>query len=399
MAQKPTYQELKTRISHLTCEYSKLVGLEDQSRLALRRSRLSSEYAKTLVREKNELVLSTKICQLIVERGGYFCAWLAFAEADKDKNIRAIAQTGLEDGYLDSVKMSWSEAAFRDHATSMAIRTGTSQSWSILDAEPSALPWQKEAERNGYEASLALPLMIDHQAFAALTICASNAGAFCREDILFWEACAEDLAFAIQCLRHEVRQRQTEQGLRKNEKRDALAQQAAKTGTWEWDIRTGSLDWSKQTYPLFGLRPDDSEITYEAFLKCIPSEDRPHVEASVNAAVYEGKAYDIEHPVQCPDGTLRWMSERGDVIRDKDGNPIRMVGVVQDITERKQSLEQTKTLSGIMPICSNCKQIRDAQGKWHQIETYIRDHSSAKFSHSICPGCAKNLYPDYDLKM
>ncbi len=200
----------------------------------------------------------------------------------------------------------------------------------------------------------------------------------------------EDLECEIQDL---------QQLLLKNEEHTALAHQAADMGTWEWDIHSGGLFWSKQIYPIFGLSPVNSEVTYEAFLACIPSEDRPHVEASVNAAVHEGKAYDIEHAVRHPDGSLRWVSERGSVFRDDTGTPIRMVGVVQDITERKQSLEQTKTLSGIMPICSNCKQIRDAQGEWHQIETYIRDHSSAKFSHSICPGCAKNLYPDYDLKI
>ncbi len=190
-----------------------------------------------------------------------------------------------------------------------------------------------------------------------------------------------------------------EQLLLKNEERTSLAHQAANMGTWEWDIHSGGLFWSKQIYPIFGVTPGESEMTYESFLTCIPQEDRPHVEASVHAAVYEGKPYDIEHAVRHPDGTLRWVSERGNVFRDNAGNPIRMLGVVQDLTEQKYLREKHKTLSGIMPICSNCKQIRDAQGAWHQIETYIRDHSAAKFSHSICPDCANRLYPDYDLNL
>ena len=82
-----------------------------------------------------------------------------------------------------------------------------------------------------------------------------------------------------------------------------------------------------------------------------------------------------------------------------------------DITERKQAekereklikelqeaLEKVKTLSGFLPICVNCKKIRDDKGYWNQIESYIRDHSDAEFSHSICPDCAKKLYPDLDL--
>jgi hypothetical protein len=79
-----------------------------------------------------------------------------------------------------------------------------------------------------------------------------------------------------------------------------------------------------------------------------------------------------------------------------------------DITERKQAeeererligelqeaLAEVKTLSGLLPICASCKSIRDDQGYWQQIEAYIRDHSEAEFSHSVCPECARKLYPE-----
>ncbi|MFH1674987.1 MAG: PAS domain-containing protein [Pseudomonadota bacterium] len=81
-----------------------------------------------------------------------------------------------------------------------------------------------------------------------------------------------------------------------------------------------------------------------------------------------------------------------------------------DITERKQAadereklikklqdaLGEVKTLSGLLPICASCKKIRDDKGYWNQIESYIRDHSEAEFSHSLCPECLKKLYPELD---
>jgi len=63
----------------------------------------------------------------------------------------------------------------------------------------------------------------------------------------------------------------------------------------------------------------------------------------------------------------------------------------------EKALSEVKTLSGLLPICSNCKKIRDDKGYWNQIESYIRDRSDAEFSHGICPDCAKKLYPDMDL--
>lgn len=66
----------------------------------------------------------------------------------------------------------------------------------------------------------------------------------------------------------------------------------------------------------------------------------------------------------------------------------------QVITELQEALVRVKTLSGLLPICATCKKIRDDQGYWNQIEAYIGEHSEAEFSHSICPGCAKKMYPE-----
>lgn len=67
------------------------------------------------------------------------------------------------------------------------------------------------------------------------------------------------------------------------------------------------------------------------------------------------------------------------------------------ISELQNALAKIKTLSGLLPICSHCKKIRDYKGYWNQIEGYIQEHSEAKFSHSICQECAKEFYPDMDL--
>ena len=68
------------------------------------------------------------------------------------------------------------------------------------------------------------------------------------------------------------------------------------------------------------------------------------------------------------------------------------------ITELRHALDRVKQLSGLLPICSSCKKIRNDKGYWSQIEEYIKDHSEADFSHGICPECAKKLYPDLDMK-
>jgi len=94
--------------------------------------------------------------------------------------------------------------------------------------------------------------------------------------------------------------------------------------------------------------------------------------------------------------------------RDKEGRIIGIIGFSMDITERKQAeealeeerrrlqqaLDEVRTLRGIVPICANCKQIRDDNGYWNQVEKYVSEHSEATFSHGICPECVKKLYPE-----
>jgi len=96
-------------------------------------------------------------------------------------------------------------------------------------------------------------------------------------------------------------------------------------------------------------------------------------------------------------------------IRDSNGRIIGASSIAYNVTERKkmeaertqliahlnEMLSKVKTLSGLLPICASCKKIRDDRGYWQKLETFVREHSSAEFSHSICPDCMQQLYPEY----
>ncbi|OKY75519.1 MAG: hypothetical protein BM485_07220 [Desulfobulbaceae bacterium DB1] len=87
-----------------------------------------------------------------------------------------------------------------------------------------------------------------------------------------------------------------------------------------------------------------------------------------------------------------------DVVRLRVANHLAMKrqrDLLQQQKEKlEEALERVKLLSGLLPICASCKKIRDDKGYWKQIESYIRDHSEARFSHGICPECLKRFYPD-----
>ncbi|MBI3433451.1 MAG: EAL domain-containing protein [Hydrogenophilales bacterium] len=129
--------------------------------------------------------------------------------------------------------------------------------------------------------------------------------------------------------------KQVETALRQSQKNLAEAQRIASLGSWEWDIVQGDLHWSDGIYRIFGLSPESFGATYAAFLQLVHPDDRGRVQQAVEEAVAHGKPYGIEHRLVRPDGSERVVQERGEVTYDADGNAVRMVGTVQDITDQK----------------------------------------------------------------
>ncbi len=138
--------------------------------------------------------------------------------------------------------------------------------------------------------------------------------------------------------------KKAELALQRSEERYALAQRAANIGSWDWDIETGDLVWSDTIEPIFGFKKGEFEATYEAFLNCVHPEDRQYVIDSVDTSVEHGRDYAIKHRIVWPDGTVRWVSETGDVFRDNKGKAIRMLGIVKDITN-EMIIEERQVLT------------------------------------------------------
>ncbi|MBU0613739.1 PAS domain S-box protein [Patescibacteria group bacterium] len=132
-------------------------------------------------------------------------------------------------------------------------------------------------------------------------------------------------------------------------------------------------------------------IARQLFSKRCPGKHVDRIEAALISK--DGRKIIVEGSASC---------------KMKDGNPQYTRAIFHDITERRQaeeekekliselqkSLNEVKTLSGLLPICSWCKKIRDDKGYWSQVENYIGKHSEIAFSHGVCPDCMKKHYPE-----
>lgn len=126
----------------------------------------------------------------------------------------------------------------------------------------------------------------------------------------------------------------------------------------------------------------------------------------------------FEAEMNCKDGSTVWAELTTRMFVDEDNKPY-LIGISRDISERKQwdrqreeiirqleeavaerdqALKENKILMGLLPICAVCKRIRDDDGNWQDLETYIAERTEAEFTHTICPICREDLYPELSKK-
>ncbi len=188
------------------------------------------------------------------------------------------------------------------------------------------------------------------------------------------------------------------------------AQQIANIGNWDQDPVTDELWWSDQTYRIFGLAVQSGPVDFAHFLDMVHPDDRSQVVRSTEALLRSDSApYSLEYRIRRADGDERIVYEEAVVDRDSAGTPVRIMGVVHDVTALRQVEEEhrraladletaqaeIRTLRGVIPICGFCRKVRDDKGNWHPLEAYINERTGEHVSHGLCPQCEREHYPDY----
>jgi len=153
---------------------------------------------------------------------------------------------------------------------------------------------------------------------------------------------------AIAVARDVTERVQTELALRRSESRLREAQRIAHVGSFEWDIANDALDWSEETFRVFGLDPERDAPVAKAYLAPIHTEDRERVAAAVRHALEQRTSIDTEYRIRCPGGEERVVHTRAEIAFDELGKPVRVSGTAHDVTERVRAQEQQLALEARM---------------------------------------------------
>jgi diguanylate cyclase (GGDEF)-like protein/PAS domain S-box-containing protein len=141
------------------------------------------------------------------------------------------------------------------------------------------------------------------------------------------------------------------------------AQTVARLGSWELDIPSGRLEWSDETYRIFDHEKNQGSPDYQSFLDCIHPDDKDLVDRSYRESLQAHSRYEVAHRIVCRDSSIRWVMERGSHFHDGDGNPLRSIGTVQDISESVRIEEERKRWQVVYDNSIEGVMITDAQSR------------------------------------
>ena len=131
--------------------------------------------------------------------------------------------------------------------------------------------------------------------------------------------------------------KQSENALRDSQARLSEAQKLAQLGSWSWDVEKDVVTWSEELYGMLGMDPGQSAPTYQTLPGFYTSESWERLSQAVQASMEQGGSYDLELDMVCPDGGIVHTSTRGQAVKDKSDNVVRLYGTVWNITERKEA--------------------------------------------------------------
>lgn len=154
-----------------------------------------------IIHASSEQELYENICRSLVEVGGYKLSWIGLAIQDEKKTVRPCAEFGFDEGYIQSLGLSWADNSQGKGPTGTAIRTQKYSLAKDIHNDPKFETWRKSALEHGYQSSIAVPIIIDERAEGAINIYADELDAFDADEIELLVEMSDDLAFGIKSLR------------------------------------------------------------------------------------------------------------------------------------------------------------------------------------------------------
>lgn len=316
----------------ITARKQREVEIERLNRLYTALSHINQTVARACSREE----LLHEVCRVMVADGGCRMAWIGWQDP-ATRTLLPAAQFGGNEIEVERVEIR-SEDSF-DGWGPIGIAFRESRTCICTDAagDPSTLLWREELQRRGIRAAAAVPIRLQNKVSGVLAVYSLEVDFFKKKEIALLEEAAADISFALDNLAHEEQRHLAEAALRASEANLAAAQSRAKIGSWEFDLGTHTATWSAEMFRICERDPALGPPSYNEYMQMVHPDERDAFESSTKVRM-AGRCSDaLAYRIVRPDGSIRWIEDLAEVIRDGAGRPVRLMGTAQDITARTRA--------------------------------------------------------------
>jgi PAS domain S-box-containing protein len=308
---------------------------EEELRKLNRTLKALSDSDQAMMRARNEPDYLNEICRIIVEDCGHSMVWIGFAEENDAETVRPVAQAGFEEGYLQTVNITWADTERGRGPTGTAIRTGKPAICRNMLTDPSFAPWREEATRRGYASSIVLPLTIGGKTFGAINIYSKDPDPFSEREVQLLSELADDLAYGITAIRLREEHAKAEEAIERERQRLQALVETSPVGIVLVDAEGRPLLVNREAERIFGYsRVEGDSGWYDRAVRRRPDGSvYTRAELPLERALRRGETVRAEEVwFYLPDGRTVPTLTNATPVYGASGEIAGAIAIIQDMT-------------------------------------------------------------------
>ena len=305
-----------------------------------------SQINQAITHITDEKTLFHKACDIAVSNGKFDLSWIGTPDvANKRMNVIAYNSSASSSDIKALENLKYDE----DGPTAIVMRNGEYYVNNDFGNKPAIISSKIFVEQRGYKSLIVLPIKKSGNTIATYGMLSTHANLFDEQEIRLLKESASDISFALDVFEKEKHRKEMEQETAHSKLRLNQAQAIAHLGSWELDFSSGTGKWSKEACRIYGLSLEDNIHSYQSWMAYIHPDDLDYVLRVTKEGETKLSSSAFQHRILLANGEIKHIYSEAHFDFNKDGKPIGLYGIAQDVTKSTQlENERTKIVAEIL---------------------------------------------------